>query len=77
MLTGLHVQWEQVSIHDEGRIQEVWDQHDSGVSILRVMMIAEGGSEKSDLGVGMGYECVDYMSHSEASCVVVSSLLGV
>lgn len=32
----------------------MWGQRDTGVSVLRGMMIAEGGTEKSDLGVGMG-----------------------
>ena len=55
----------------------MWGQCDTGVSILRGMMIAEGQSEKSDLGVGMRGVCVDYKSHSKTSCVAVSNLLGV
>lgn len=42
-------------------------QRDTGVSILRGMMIAEGG-RKSDLGVGMGVcVCGFHQSHSETA----------
>ena len=71
MLMRLDVQWEKVSIHDLGRMQEVWGQSNTDVSILRVM-IAQGRGEKSELGVaGAGALCVcvcvcvraDYESH--------------
>lgn len=58
MLMGLDVQWEQVSIHDQGRIQAVWGQRDTGVSILRGMIIAEGGSENLIQEQGWGGVCV-------------------